>query len=399
MPCTTPAARSPCRSCTPGATRYHPSRVAPSESRSRPSRPFKPERHVDQGGRPHRDRLRPAPRLARKAGYDGVEIMGSEGYLINQFLALAHQRPRPTSGVARRRSRMRFAVEIVRAVARARRRRLHRRLPHLGARPRRRRPDLGRDSRRSRVEVEAAGRDILNTRHRLARGAGADDRHLGAARRPACRMPRGSRSTSSVPVVATNRINMPEVAEYDARRGRGRPRLAGAALPGRPGVGAQGRPRRADEINTCIACNQACLDHIFDNQRATCLVNPRAGHETELVLLPTRRTSKKVAVVGAGPAGLAAATSCRRPRPRGRALRGARRGRRPVRPRDARSPARRSSPRRSATSRAGSRSAASRSCSTPAPTADDLAGFDEVSSRPASSRACRRSPGSTTRWS
>ena len=137
----------------------------------------------------------------------------------------------------------------------------------------------------------------------------------------------------SVPVVATNRINMPDVAESVLAGGADLVSLARPFLADPEWV-RKAAESRADEINTCIACNQACLDHTFVNKRATCLVNPRAAHETELVLGPTR-TVKKVAVVGAGPAGLAAATDAGRPRPRGRAVRGPRPRRRPVRHRDA----------------------------------------------------------------
>jgi 2,4-dienoyl-CoA reductase (NADPH2) len=125
----------------------------------------------------------------------------------------------------------------------------------------------------------------------------------------------------SVPVVATNRINMPEVAESVLAGGGAD--LVSLARPflADPDWVRKAAEARADEINTCIACNQACLDHTFVNKRATCLVNPRAGYETELVLGPTR-TRKKVAVVGAGPAGLAAATTLADRGHTGRALRG-----------------------------------------------------------------------------
>ncbi len=249
--------------------------------------------------------------LARKAGYDAVEIMGSEGYLINQFLAArTNQRDDAWGGTPTR--RMRFAVEVVRRT---------RELVGEGF------PIVYRMSLLDLVEdgqswdevvelallVEQAGATVINT------GIGWHE-----ARVPTIitQVPRGAwtwatkrlRGEVGIPVCASNRINTPELADQLIADGTAdlvsmaRPLLADAEFVNKAAAG------RGDEINTCIACNQACLDHAFENMRASCLVNPRACRETELVLLPlpttvpTRRRPN-VAVVGAGPAGLSAATS------------------------------------------------------------------------------------------
>ncbi len=249
--------------------------------------------------------------LAQKAGYDAVEVMGSEGYLVNQFLAArTNHREDAWGGTATK--RMRFAVETVRRTREA-----------VGADF----PIVFRMSLLDLVEdgqtwdetvelallLQEAGVSIVNT------GIGWHE-----ARVPTIitQVPRGVwawttarlRKELSVPVCTSNRINTPELAEQLLADGSAdlvsmaRPFLADPELVAKAAAG------RADEINTCIACNQACLDHTFSNKRASCLVNPRACRETELVLLPlpsTAPTSKRptVAVVGAGPAGLSAATA------------------------------------------------------------------------------------------
>ena len=203
----------------------------------------------------------------------------------------------------------------------------------------------------------------------------------------------------SVPVVATNRINMPDVAESVLAGGADLVSLARPFLADPEWV-RKAAESRADEINTCIACNQACLDHTFVKKRATCLVNPRAAHETELVLGPTR-TVKKVAVVGAGPGRARRGHDAGRARPRGRAVRGARPRGRAVRHRDAHPgqggvrgddpllhPAPRPRPGSRCTSAAGS-----------TPTSSSTPASPRSSSPPASCRGCRPSPASTTRWS
>jgi 2,4-dienoyl-CoA reductase (NADPH2) len=246
--------------------------------------------------------------LARRAGYDGVEIMGSEGYLINQFLVERVNRRADEWGGSPQ-NRRRFAVETVRAV----------------------RDAVGEDFivayRMSLLDLVDDGQtwdDVLALAPEIER-AGATLITTGVgwheARVPTTvtSVPRAAfswvtaklRSAVSIPVAASNRINMPQVAEQLLARGdadlvsMARPLLADPEWPLKAAGG------RADEINTCIACNQACLDHAFEHRLASCLVNPRAAHETELTLAPTR-TAKRIAVVGAGPAGLAMATAAAR---------------------------------------------------------------------------------------
>ena len=244
-----------------------------------------------------------AARLAKRAGYDGIEIMGSEGYLINQFLAArTNERTDEWGGTASK--RMRFPEEIVRRV----------------------RAEVGRDflvqyrislldlvdggqtwdeTAELAQRLEAAGVDVFNT------GIGWHEARIPTI---VTSVPRGAfaslsarlKDTVGAPVIASNRINTPALAEEILAGGgadlvsMARPLLADPAFAAKVAEG------RSDEINICIACNQACLDHTFANKRASCLVNPRAGRETELTLTvaPARR---RVAVVGAGPAGLACA--------------------------------------------------------------------------------------------
>jgi 2,4-dienoyl-CoA reductase (NADPH2) len=242
--------------------------------------------------------------LARRAGYDGVEIMGSEGYLINQMLtARTNDRTDRWGGSAE--NRMRFPVEVVDRVRQA-----------VGedfiVMYRMSLLDLVDDAQSwdetvtLAKRVEAAGVSIINT------GIGWHEARIPTI---VTSVPRAAfswvtgklRPEVSVPVVASNRINTPEVAEEIIASGQADLVSMARPLLADPFFVTKAAEDRADEINTCIACNQACLDHTFKNQRASCLVNPRAGHETTLVLSPTR-TSRRIAVVGAGPAGLAAAT-------------------------------------------------------------------------------------------
>jgi 2,4-dienoyl-CoA reductase (NADPH2) len=277
--------------------------VAPSAVKSPISR-FRPRALSDRGVRRQVAAFARAARLAREAGYDGVEIMGSEGYLINQFLApRTNQRTDAWGGSPRKRRR--FAVETVRAVREAVGTDfvLVYRISVL---------DLVEDGQTwdevtaLATEVEAAGASMLNL------GIGWHEARVPTI---VTSVPRAAftpyaarlKEHVSLPVVATNRINMPDVAESVLAGGADLVSLARPFLADPEWV-RKAAESRADEINTCIACNQACLDHTFVKKRATCLVNPRAGHETELVLGPTR-TVKKVAVVGAGVAGLAAATT------------------------------------------------------------------------------------------
>ncbi len=244
--------------------------------------------------------------LAKAAGYDGVEIMGSEGYLINQFLApRTNKRTDEWGGTAA--NRRRFAVEVVKAVREA----------------------VGEDFlivyRISVLDLVEGGQtweEVIALAHELQiAGVSILNQGIGwhEARVPTIvtSVPRGAfaeyaarlRSQVSVPVVVTNRINMPATAETLLAEGAGDLVAMARPLLADPDWVAKAQRAAADEINTCIACNQACLDHTFVKKRASCLVNPRAGFETELVLSPVGAATKKVAVVGAGPAGLAAATA------------------------------------------------------------------------------------------
>ncbi|MFE6982144.1 oxidoreductase [Streptomyces griseus] len=283
-----------------GRYAHHPDLVAPSALKA-PISGFTPNALTDEQVEETIEEFVRAAELARFAGYDGVEIMGSEGYLINEFIVSAtnHRTDRWGGGYE---NRMRLPVEIVRRV----RERvgddfiLIYRLSMLDLVP-------GGSTLEEVVTlakaVEAAGATIINT------GIGWHEARIPTI---ATSVPRGAfswvtekvRGAVSVPLVTSNRINTPEVAEEILASGRAdmismaRPFLADPEFVAKAAAG------RADAINTCIGCNQACLDHIFSLKITSCLVNPRACHETELVLSPTR-TRKRVAVVGAGPAGLA----------------------------------------------------------------------------------------------
>ena len=287
-----------------GRYAYHPLSGSASRTKS-PITPFTARRLTAWEVRRTVEDFAHSAVLARRAGYDGVEIMGSEGYLINQFLAeRVNHRDDEWGGSADKRRR--FAVEIVRRVR-----------EEVG-------PDFVVIYRISLLdlveggqawddvvalarEVEAAGATLLNT------GIGWHEARVPTI---VTSVPRAAftwvtgklRPEVGVPVIASNRINMPETAEEILARGDAD--LVSLARPflADPEWVDKAAGDRSDEINTCIACNQACLDHTFSHRVASCLVNPRAGHETELVLSPTRR-SKRIAVVGAGPAGLAVATT------------------------------------------------------------------------------------------
>ncbi|MEU9094416.1 NADPH-dependent 2,4-dienoyl-CoA reductase [Streptomyces sp. NPDC048428] len=287
-----------------GRYAHHPGLVAPSAIQA-PISGFVPHALTDAEVESTIEDFVTAAALAQSAGYDGVEIMGSEGYLINEFIASATNHREDRWGGSYE-NRIRFPVEIVRRV-RARVGSdfiLIYRLSMLDLVP-------GGSSLEEVVrlarEIEAAGATIINT------GIGWHEARIPTI---ATSVPRGAftwvtkkvRGAVSVPLVTSNRINTPEVAEQILAAGHAdmvsmaRPFLADPDFVAKAGEG------RADAINTCIGCNQACLDHIFSGQVTSCLVNPRACHETELVLSPTR-TRKRVAVVGAGPAGLACAVT------------------------------------------------------------------------------------------
>jgi len=286
-----------------GRYAYSPKQVAPSAIQA-PINPFTP-RELDEEGieKQIRDFVTCA-RLAQVAEYDGVEIMGSEGYFINQFLA-AHTNHRTDRWGGSYENRMRLAVDIVRRVREAVG-------PHFIIIFRLSMLDLveGGSSWEEIVQlakaIEQAGATIINT------GIGWHEARIPTI---ATKVPRGAfskvtaklRGAVQIPLITTNRINTPEIAEQILAQGdadmvsMARPFLADPEFVNKAAAG------RADEINTCIGCNQACLDHTFGGKLTTCLVNPRACYETELNYLPTTR-SKKIVVVGAGPAGLAAAT-------------------------------------------------------------------------------------------
>ncbi|MEU8623552.1 NADPH-dependent 2,4-dienoyl-CoA reductase [Streptomyces sp. NPDC048669] len=287
-----------------GRYAHHPGLVAPSAIKA-PISAFTPHALTDDEVESTIEDFVTAAALARRAGYDGVEIMGSEGYLINEFIASATNHRDDRWGGSYE-NRIRFPVEIVRRV----RERvggdfiLIYRLSMLDLVPGG--SSLAEVVRLAR-EIEAAGATIINT------GIGWHEARIPTI---ATSVPRGAftwvtekvRGAVSVPLVTSNRINTPEVAEEILAAGRAdmvsmaRPFLAD------PDFVVKASEGRADAINTCIGCNQACLDHIFSGQVTSCLVNPRACHETELTLSPTR-TRKRVAVVGAGPAGLACAVT------------------------------------------------------------------------------------------
>jgi 2,4-dienoyl-CoA reductase (NADPH2) len=286
-----------------GRYAYHPLAIAPSALRA-PISPFRPRALSTRGVGRQIAAFERTAELARAAGYDGVEVMGSEGYLINQFL-LAPTNRRTDEWGGGFSQRMRFATEIVGRIRRA-----------LGA-------DFIIIYRLSMLDLVAGGNTLSETRELATaiEGAGASLINTGIgwheARIPtiATLVPRAAfawvtallRGAVRLPLVATNRINTPEVAESILRSGQADMVSMARPLLADPDFVRKAAAGRADEINTCIGCNQACLDHVFEKLSASCLVNPRAGHETELVY---RRAAqpRRIAVIGAGPAGLACAT-------------------------------------------------------------------------------------------
>jgi 2,4-dienoyl-CoA reductase (NADPH2) len=287
-----------------GRYSYHPLSVSASALKS-PITPFRPRALSARGVRRTIDAFVRCASLARDAGYDGVEIMGSEGYLINQFLTVrTNQRTDSWGGSWER--RMRLPIEIVTRIREA-----------VG-------PDFIVVYRLSILDLVAGGQtwsEVVQLATAIeAAGATIINSGIGwhEARVPTIvtSVPRAAfvpitaklKPLVGIPVVASNRINMP--ADAEAILARGDADLISLARPflADPHWVSKAATARPDEINTCIACNQACLDHVFRNRRATCLVNPRAARETELVIRPAT-TRKQVAVVGAGPAGLAAAVN------------------------------------------------------------------------------------------
>ena len=283
---------------------YHPLCVSASKLRA-PINRFTPRALTQWGIRKTIGDYARCARLAQKAGYDGVEIMGSEGYLINQFIApQTNQRTDQWGGPFE--NRIRLAVEIVKAT----RAKVG---PNFIIIFRLSMLDLveGGSSWEEVVQlakaIEAAGATIINT------GIGWHEARIPTI---ATMVPRAAfawvtkrlKGAVKIPLITTNRINTPEVAEDVLATGcadmvsMARPFLADPFFVNKAAA------NKADEINTCIACNQACLDHIFNGKLTSCLVNPRACHETTLSITKAE-FPKKVAVVGAGPAGMACATT------------------------------------------------------------------------------------------
>ena len=285
-----------------GRYAYSPACVGPSAIKS-PISPFPPKELDEDGIEKQISDIVTAATRARQAGYDGVEVMGSEGYFINQFL-VTHTNKRTDRWGGSYENRMRLPIEVVRRVREA-----------VG-------PDFIVIYRLSMIDlipngstwdevvqlakaVEAAGATILNT------GIGWHEARIptiatSVPRRAFTWVTKKLMGAVQIPIITSNRINMPEVAENVLVDGcadmvsMARPFLADADFVAKAAAG------KASEIAPCIACNQACLDHTFGGKLSSCLVNPRACHETELTV-ETAVTPKLIAVVGAGPAGLSAA--------------------------------------------------------------------------------------------
>lgn len=286
-----------------GRYAYQPWSVAPSAIKS-PITPFKPFALPTWGVQRTINNYISAAALAQEAGYDGVEVMGSEGYLINQFIA-SRTNKRTDKWGGSYENRIQFPIQIVKGI----REKVGRnfiiiyRLSMLDL--------VDEGSTWDEVEylakeIEKAGATIINT------GIGWHEARVPTI---ATMVPRGGfawvtkrlMGKVNIPLITTNRINMPEIGDKIIADGcadmvsMARPFLADAEFV------VKAETNRTDEINTCIGCNQACLDHTFQMKTASCLVNPRACHETIWQYLPTKN-KKKIAVVGAGPAGLATAT-------------------------------------------------------------------------------------------
>lgn len=283
---------------------YSPFSVAPSRIKS-PITPFTPRELSVRGIERQIKCFVRAGKLAREAGYDGVEVMGSEGYFINEFLA-THTNHRTDAWGGSYENRMCLPVEIVSRMREA----------------------VGRDFiiiyRLSMLDlipdgqsweevvmlakaIEKAGATIINT------GIGWHEARIPTI---ATSVPRAAfawvtkkmKAEVGIPLVTTNRINAPDVAEQILADGCADMVSMARPLLADPDFVVKAAANKADEINTCIGCNQACLDHVFQQKLASCLVNPRACHETEIIFHPAAK-KKSIAVVGAGPAGLACATA------------------------------------------------------------------------------------------
>jgi len=283
-----------------GRYSYHPFSLAPSAIKA-PINPFKPKAMSEHQIKNTIKHYARGAKLAQKAGYDGVEIMGSEGYLINQFLC-PRTNKRDDNWGGSFENRMRFPLEIVKAVRAAvgEKSIIIFRLSML---------DLVEDGHQLDEVLqlgkllEQAGVTIINT------GIGWHEARVPTI---VTSVPRGAfswitervRRELSVPVVAVNRINTPEIAEHILESNQADMVSMARPLLADPEFVKKAEQGQSERINTCIACNQACLDHVFENKRASCLVNPRACFEQELVMNPAEQ-KKRIAVIGSGPAGLA----------------------------------------------------------------------------------------------
>ena len=286
-----------------GRYSYQPDSVAPSPIRA-PINPFQPREMTTADIEQTIEDFAHCAALAQSVGYDGVEIMGSEGYLLNQFI-VQHTNHRTDEWGGSYENRIRFPIEVVRRV----RERVGKnfiiiyRLSMIDL--------IDKGSTIEEVielgqKIEAAGASILNT------GIGWHEARIPTI---ATKVPRAAfafvtqklKGKVGIPLITSNRINTPEVAEQVLADGccdmvsMARPFLADADFVNKAAA------NQSDRINTCIGCNQACLDHVFSGQLTSCLVNPRACNETNLNYYPTEKV-KKIAVVGAGPAGLSFAT-------------------------------------------------------------------------------------------
>jgi len=287
-----------------GRYAYNKDLVAPSAIQA-PINPFVPKELDAEGIQKQIQDFVFTATQAKRAGYDGVEIMGSEGYFLNQFIAQrTNQRKDEWGGEYK--NRIKLPIEVVRRVREAVGEDfiIIYRLSMLdlveGGSTFEEVVELG-------LEIEKAGATIINT------GIGWHEARIPTI---ATKVPRAAftwvtakfKEALNIPLVTSNRINTPEIAESVLARGdadmvsMARPFLADAEFVNKA------RDNKASQINTCIGCNQACLDHVFVGKMTSCLVNPRACHETELIIEPTKQV-KRIAVVGAGPAGLAAATT------------------------------------------------------------------------------------------
>ena len=288
-----------------GRYAYGPKCVAPSAVKS-PISPFPPQELDEDGIEKQISDIVNAAVLAQKAGYDGVEIMGSEGYFINQFI-VTHTNKRDDRWGGSYENRIRLPIEIVRRTREAVGTNfiIIYRLSMIDLVPN---GSTTEEVIQLAKEIEKAGATIINT------GIGWHEARIptiatSVPRRAFAWVTRKLMGEVSIPVVTSNRINTPEVAEQVLADGcadmvsMARPMLADAHFVRKAMDG------RGAEIAPCIACNQACLDHTFSGKMTSCLVNPRACYETELVIEPAE-TPKSVAIIGAGPAGLSTAMTC-----------------------------------------------------------------------------------------